>query len=379
MSTHFNAEIPTDPFKYKGSSKSELGIGDEVMKSELFDYSDKNGQRIGIYVTEPRRSDDASTTDPGHERASTGRTIIVPAAWEYRIEPLWASQLQLMAAHYDAKVIGVEMPGTVGLTYPSANGEMKIHDSTRKLQGANQTLGQLANGVRGDFRSHVNVQLDAIDAVVGLSKSEAYVLYGTSMGATIATEMITALRARGCDIDQLILHETVNAFSGNRPGVMAKVAKLLAGLETDRRLKYIAENHAIGHNLTAFELSGDSPAEIAWRKELDDARKRQQRIAGLSNVVGMSYGRESKIMNSLNQLDQSEAPTVTLIRGRESAAALEQDYARMQEVLSLGGYATRLYTVTDESMPSRPIPLGHAHHFSIGRFKDILNVVSTKR
>lgn len=365
-------ELPTDPFKYTMASSAELGYGDTVTRSERFEYFPEGGQRIGVIATQPAKYGEVRSSEKVPER-----TVIVPAAGEYRIEPFWALQMQQLATQFDARVIGVEMPGTVGLTYPDTEGRMLEYQTTDRLQGATQTPLQLMGALGGDFSRHVDVQLEAIRHTVGLPEHGKYLLYGTSMGATIATEMVAAMSERGLDVSEVILHEMVNAFPGSRPELLIKVARIIAGKERDRRTKYIAENAAIGHTHTAFELSGDTDEEIYRHKQLDDARKRvsQQAVAGWANMAGMIHGREEKLLTTLDHYE-GPRPLITLVKGRESAAATEADYAHMHARLHLGGHAVRTFTVVDVSNTEKPVAMGHAHHFSIGRLRDIFEALA---
>lgn len=359
--------IKTNPYDFKGATRAELGYGPEVTTGAYYDYEAKNGQRIGIYGTQPIAYGELTG-----EHTQPGTTIIVPASHEYRFESEnLQKQLEQIATENDALVVFVDTPGTTGL-YRSDNGRPVVHETTDSLVGSRQTARQRVAALQGDFRQHATVQLEAVEATFGLDTKTRYILRGESMGAAVVTDMLGLMYERGLSVDEVQMHEMVNAFQGTRPKLPLQLMKVLPGVENDRRNLYIAENTAIGHPSTAFELSGATDDERAYRKSLDDARKsplHQQGADGVLNGLGMSKGRFDALERSLHTVTPHEWPLLTMVRGNESLATSADDYRHFTQRLRLAGAAVRLISVSDGS--NLEVPIGHSHTFSLGRGKKI--------
>lgn len=363
MKTH-ESFIATDPFIYRGAAEAELGYGERAVTSRLFEHISPKGQRIGVYAAQPASRKDVSEPEA---------TIIMPASHEYRLEPLWIRRMQQMATFHDARVVGVEMPGTVGLLLPDEFGKEGVYDIEDRLEGATQTSHQILNAIRGDFREHADVQLDAIDATIGLDEKSKYMIFGESMGAAVATDMLGRMKHRGLDVEEVILYEQVNSFHGTRPFWPIQMMSLLPGIENARRNVYIAENSDIEHPITAFELSGTTQAERVYHKKLDDARKSlgQQGVAGMVNGLGMARGRVRALERSLSQYGSADKPLITLVRGRESTVTKEADFVSFAQHFKSDGQNVRTFTIIDSSNENDPVPIGHSHLFSTGRQADV--------
>lgn len=359
--------IKTNPYDFEGATKAELGYGPEVTTGAYYDYEAKNGQHLGVYGTQPVAYGELTGE---HIRPRT--TMIVPASHEYRFESEnLQKQLEQLATENDALVVFVDTPGTTGL-YRSENGQPVVHETTEPLHGVGQTAHQRLAALHGDFRQHAAVQLEAVDALFGLGQNTRYIIRGESMGAAVATDMLGLMHERGLFVDEVQMHEMVNAFQGKRPTLPLQLMKVLPRVENDRRNLYIAENTAIGHPSTAFELSGATDEARAQRKSLDDARKsplKQQGADGMINGLGMSKGRFDALKRSLNIVAPHEWPLLTMIRGNESLATNAEDYRHFVRQLRIAGAAVRSIAVVDGS--DLEIPMGHSHTFSLGRGKKI--------
>lgn len=364
---NYESLIPTDPLIYKGSSRAELGYGEQVASTKLFSSTNGKG-RIGVYAAQPiAHGEVGASTTPD-------TTIIIPAPHEYRLEPLWMRRIQQLAVTYDARAVGVETPGTVGLMYPGENGRATVYDHTAKLEGATQTGSQLLGALRGDFREHADAQLDAIDETIGLGKGLNYVIFGESMGAAVATDMLGSMAMRGLNVRETVLYEQVNSFHGTKPLWPLKMMSLLPGVENDRRNTYIAENTEIGHPITAFELSGDTVDERGYRSRLDRMRKSlaQQGFAGIVNGLGMAHGRVRALERSLSFYESKSAPLITMVRGRDSSVTHASDFDGFANHFRGQGHDVRTFTVTDGGGSDEVTPIGHSHLFSIGRHADVV-------
>lgn len=363
--------ISTNPYMYKGVSKYELGFGDEATKSRYFDFvSPETGQLTGVFVTEPR----AEIEQPNGESVAHRRTIIYPQSHEYRNEPSSMARLQQLATAFDARVVGVETVGTTGLMQADENGRAIVRTELRRLDGDRQTVPQLLGALRGDFRLHASKQLEAIEGTIGMNETTRYTLFGESMGAAVATDMLGLMKQRGYTVDEIVMYEMVNAFEGRRPLLPVQLMRVLPGEENNRRNQYIQENTDIGHPMTAFELVNDE------QQRLDIARKKlgQQGRAGLVNGLGMAIGRSAALQDSLDYFEKNDAPLLTMVRGRESLATSDNDYRCFTTQFTLGGYAVRMFEVADTEHPLEARPMGHSHLFSLGRGKDIYETLAKR-
>lgn len=350
----------TDPFDYKGATASEIGYGNEVTETLFEDYIAQDGRQIGVFVAQPLKYGAIKANAPE-------LTVIMPASHDYRLEPLWMRRMEIMATKMDAQVIGVDMPGTSGLGKASTDGVFETYSNTEKLPNIRQTLPEYLGALGGDFRLHANDQLDAIDKVVGLGSNKRYAIFGESMGAAVATDMISLMKERDLQVSDVILYELVNAFKGIRPQLPIRLMKVLPGTENDRRNEYITENSEIGHPMTAFELSGTNDGEKTFNQELDSARKKlsQQGAASVINGFGMMRGRLNSLSAGLALYGQKAAPQITLVRGRDSLAANGTDYMAFRSVFEARGNTIESVEVTDRSDRHRKI--GHSHLVSLGR------------
>lgn len=352
--------IATDPFEYKGSTDAELGYGSESTETWFEEYAPEHGRRMGVFAAQPKHYGSIGTNSPE-------LTIIMSASHDYRLEPLWMRRMEIIANKMDARVIGVDTPGTTGLLKGDGDGGFEVYTDTKKIAAATQTLAEYKNALIGDFSLHAKDELEAIDSTIGLDPNRRYAILGESMGAAVATDMITLMKERGLQVSDIILYELVNGFKGSRPKLPLQLMKVLPGIENDRRNQYIAENTAIGHAMTAFELSGGTDEERAYNKKLDGTRKAlsQQGIASAINGLGMMRGRFDSLLDSLEMYSQKEAPLVTLIRGADSLAAKKEDYDTFQNALREQGAHIGAIEVTDRSSNDQEI--GHSHLVSLGR------------
>jgi hypothetical protein len=350
--------LPTDYREYRGASKAELGYGEEAISARFFEYTAENGQLVGVYETKPL--DNKSQSSPE-------RTIIMPASHDYRIEPTWMKRADIIASSADARVVLVDMPGTTGLLQAKADNSWETYETTKRLKGARQTPLQAAKALAGDFRNHARVQLEAIAGTAGLTKEDEIILLGESMGAQVVTDMLALAEEKDLTVSQVVLYEAVNAFKGYDIKVPLRLMKVLATTEKDRRTHYIVENSLIGHPATAFEMDVADP----FQKELDAARKTigQQGIAAAVNGLGLGRGVNARLERTLLTVPKSNRPEVTLVKGAESLATLNEDYASLHEVLKQLGLKPQVFEVTDDV--DTPYPMGHSHLFSLARQKQV--------
>lgn len=363
--------IETNPLDYKGSTPLELGYGSEASETwyEDFSYGPEAGLRIGVFAAQPKKYGEIDPRGTlSKEAAQPELTIIMPASHDYRLEPLWMRRMEIMANKMDARVIGVDMPGTTGLLKADSEGGFETYADRKKLAGVGQSSAQLAGALRGDFTLHAQEQLTAIDYTIGLNPGGHYAIFGESMGAAVATDMIALMHDRDLDVSDVILYEMVNAFDGARPGLPLSLAKVLPGIENDRRNQYIRENTIIGHPMTAFELSGATAEERAFNKKLDSARKKglgQQGLASAVNGLGMMHGRFTSLSNSLYRYTYEKAPRVTLVRGSDSLAASQSDYEDFSEAFEFERKRfDTLHTIDTSGLGQE---MGHSHLVSLGR------------
>jgi hypothetical protein len=345
--------IVTEPLEYQGASSTELGYGAELVRRHFAEYEATNGQRIGVYATQPLDSN-------GQHR----ETVIMPASHDYRIEPLWMMRADIIASATQKRVVLVDTPGTVGLLEPQGEGRWEVYTDTKRLTGDQQTLVQATHALAGIFRPHVATQLDAIEHTVGLPKDEHLSLLGESMGAPVVVDMLAEVRSRGLQVEAVTLYEAVNLFHGHSLGVPARLARVLRGIENDRRNHYFLENELIGHPITAFELVSEE------QKKLDDARKSlgQQAAASLINGIGMARGLNGRLMNILRDIPLTQRPEIKLIRGQDSLASKADDYLSFADELRGKGMAPRVFEVADAQAD---YPIGHSHTVSLARQRQI--------
>ncbi len=340
-------EYSTDYRSFTGTSDAELGYGPEAVHSRVVDYRAENGQQVGVFATEP------------HDNTAD-KTIIMPQSHDYRNEPLSMRRAEIIASRTNSRVALLETPGTVGLIYPAPETPLgyEIYDSIRPLPGARPTADQLKGALRGDFREHAAVQLDAVTDALGLAENDNLILFGESMGAVTATAMAQHIGERGLQLNGLLLHETVNATGNKYPGWLIKLLKNLGGIENDRRNGYFAENAEIGHPIVAFEQTS------TLNKRLDDARKRpsQQGIASAANGIGMRVGLEPALLDTLHRFGAKQ-PEVLLSRGRESTVSDAAEYQALGEALHSRGTRTREWELIDTD----EVPMGHSLLMSLGR------------
>lgn len=333
---------------FMGATNAELGTSSEVVHSRLYDYRTEANQQIGIFVAEPLKHN--------------GSTIIMPAQHEYRNEPLVMQRAQIMAHHTGGRVALVEMPGTVGLVHPYNNDPRgyDIYSSTEKLEGAQQTPSQLISAARGDFSEHAGLQLDAVTKVLSLQEADPLILFGESMGAATATEMVRHIGQRGLALDAIVLHEVVNPSTKRSIPWLFPLLKNLGGTESQLRNDYFQENEEIGHPIVAFEQSSKA------NKRLDDARKSitQQAFGGIANGLGMRSGVEPKLLTALKGFGAKTTPSVLLTRGYDSAVTNDQEYAEFTNGLADNGIVVDVAHYKDALEQQR---LGHFFLFSLGR------------
>lgn len=331
-----------------GATDADLGISPQVVRTSLNTQYAKTNQEIGVFVAEPRESN--------------GSTIIMPAQHEYRNEPLVMQRAQIMAHHTGSRIALVEMPGTVGLVHPDDNNPQgySIYSSSNKLEGARQTVPQLISAVRGDFSEHAGLQLDAVTSALSLDSTDPLILFGESMGAATATEMVRHIGQRGLSLDAIVLHEVVNPSSRRSISWLFPLLKNLGGIESQLRNEYFQENTEIGHPIVAFEQSSES------NKRLDSARKSigQQALGGIANGLGLRTGIEPTLLDALKGFSAHITPSVSLIRGYDSAVTDAQDYVQLANALKENGVMANVAQYKDAREQQR---LGHFFLFSLGR------------
>ena len=354
--------LPTDYRAFYGASKAELGYGNKVVDGRFIEHVAPNGQLLGIYETKSKTGDDAQSD----------RTIIMPASHDYRIEPNWMTRADIIASSANARVILVDMPGTTGLLHQKEGDDWEVYQSAEPLDGAKQTPRQLQSALKGDFTPHAEVQLGSIIETVGLSENEEIILLGESMGAAVVTDMLAVADQYGLSVNEVILYETVNPFKGYRPTVPLHLMKVLSTTEINRRSDYIAENSAIGHRSTSFEMDATNP----WQKKLDSARKTlsQQAIAAGVNGLGMANGIQSRLFDTLKYIPKNNQPLLTMVRGNESTATNAKDYEALHDALQEAGMDTRMYSITDAGSDFRR-PMGHSLTFSLARQKQVADTL----
>lgn len=284
------------------------------------------------------------------------------------------ARLQQLATAYDARVIGVETVGTVGLMQAGPDGLAEVRTVTDRLDGDRQTLQQLKGALRGDFRLHAARQLEAVEGTIGIDADARYMIFGESMGAAVATDMLGLMKERGYAVDEVVLYEMVNAYTGVQPLLPIRLMGILPHEENKRRNQYIQENTDIGHPMTAFELVNNT------QKLLDVKRKslRQQGRAGIVNGLGMAKGRGAALQTSLDYFEKQEAPLITMVRGRESLATNDQEYRQFASKLLLGGYAVRMFDIANGAASRANTQIGHSHLFSLGRGKDVYDTLAKR-
>jgi hypothetical protein len=353
-------DIPTNYRDFKGASADELGYGENAVTSAFYEHIAENGQRLGIYTTQPNGTGD-----------TLGRTIIVPASHDYRIEPAWMTRADIIASSAQSRVILVDMPGTTGLLKADGSGGWDTYNSLEPVSGSAQTGAQLRKALVGDYSEHARVQLESIIQTVGIDLEDEIILLGESMGAPVATEMLALSEKLGLKVNELILYEAVNTHKGYRLDLPFRMMSILGGVEKNRRAHYIQENIEIGHPSTAFEMNEQFP----FQAELDRARKSlgQQAIAAGINGVGLAMGMNTRLKNTLKTIAPSDRPDVTLVRGRESLATTRDGYESLYAVLSSLGMEPRVHEVTDAA--TNKYPIGHAHVFSLARQRQIADTL----
>lgn len=344
--------ILTDYQQFAGVSAAQLGYDPTALDQTFYDYrAPKTGQHVGVYVTEPHR------IEGGESRSD--QSIIMPASHNNRLEPLWTRRMDIMASRMGLRVIGVETPGTTGLMQIDDDGTAEAYALTDHIPGTRPMLQQALGALAGNFAHHTAVQLDAIMAVTNLDANNTVILFGESMGAAIATDMLDQADARGLHISDLVLYEMVNSFSGYRASSPLRLNRVLPTIENDRSIQYSAENEAIGHPMEPFDRGTEEQIALsAARKSL-----RQQGIAAYLNGIGMARGKQAKLAN-LARHQMSSLPKITLARGRDSLAALPADYVNLADALSESGMDVSLYEMTDAEHKQA---IGHSHLISLGR------------
>lgn len=338
--------LPTEYRQFKGVTAAELGYDTQFLDTHYYEWESQAGQRLGVYSAEPTAGADVSRP-----------TIIMPASHDYRLEPLWMRRMDILAKRANAKVVGVEAPGTVGLLQASEQGEWTVYDDHAPLSGARQTPAQLAAALRGDFSRHVDTQLQAVAETVGLTPSERIALFGESMGAAFAIDALRISRERQLNISDVILYESVNTFSGRKPLRPLQLAKVLPATENDRRNQYFEENEVIGHPMVAFEMA--SPEQAA----LDAARKSigQQGVVSAAYGLGLATGRFDVLRQGMVLYPDAR---VDLVRGADSLATQRGEYEALTDALTADGVEAAAFEVTDARGEQA---IGHAHLVSLGR------------
>jgi hypothetical protein len=352
--------IETDPYLFTGVSAAELGYDPASLDQRYVEWiSNSTGQRVGVYVTQPRMEREQKPES----------TIIMQAPHDYRIERLLQCRMDILASRTKSRVIGVETPGTVGLLREDGD-TGTVYDTLEALPGAGQTPMQLLGAARGDFRRHAETQLQAITDVAGLNESDRVILLGESMGAALAVDILGIARQRGLNVTDVVLYEMVNTFKGYSISSPLRLMKILPSIENDRRNQYFEENDRIGHPMVAFEMVSDT------QNALDIARKSigQQGVASAMNGLGMARGKMNVLKRGL-EFYGGNMPDVTLVRGADSLASHHSDYETLTEMLqSIGAHVT-MYEVLDTRGEQE---IGHSHLVSLGRMalvSDELNSV----
>lgn len=359
MSTKFD-RIGTDPYEYTGTSAAEIGYGDSRLSRSYDEWRDeKTGRRIGVYETKPNDVD------------SLENTIIMQASHDYRLEPLWLAQMDIIASRTKSRVIGVEMPGTVGLLEAQSEGKWEAYRDTTRLKGATQSFRQAMGALRGDFSSHAEMQFRAIEQTVGLDDSTRIILFGRSMGATEVIDSLDYLREHGKNVSDVVLHEIVNGFPGYKLSSPLYLAKILPSTENDRRQAYFDENTQIGHPMRAFEETSDHA------QQLDSARKSlsQQAIWAAVNGIGMAQGKQEKLVRLMQSYGRDNAPRVSIFRGQESLAAHQKDNIGLCFALADVAIDVSLTQVYDKRGEQA---IGHSHLDSFGRAVDVVDILNQR-
>ena len=369
--------LPTNPYEFEGATAAEIGYDTKSLDQRYIEWIDGDlGQRVGVYETQPHREVDVKPDV----------TILMQASHDYRLEPLWMRNMDIIASRTGARVVGVETPGTVGLLKAGDDGSWSVYDSTERLSGDRQTAGQLFGALRGEFVRHAEVQLRAIRETVGLGESERIILLGESMGASVATDTLALARDQDLAVSDLVLYEMVNSHQGHNIAVPLRLMNILPGVENDRRTQGFMENAEIGHPMMAFEMMSER------QRTLDEARKKlgQQGIAALVNGIGMAQGKRETLATNLlvtlvngagmahGKLDTlvgGNMPNITLVRGRESLATNRSDYINLAGMLHDRGVKVTVHEVVDTSPHKRD--MGHeAVRASLGRRRPFADFIS---
>lgn len=360
-------QVPLDYLKWQGSSADELGYA--VRKGEyediLYGGNGLVSERHLVQVPSTQQwvnvfSSDGRPLDSEGERS--GPTILKFQSHNYRIDELSERKTQIHAHQMGARVLDIELPGVV----------MDYHtpDSTR---GGYMTPVQFVQAFSGNFDSLSLAQLQAADSLVDFKDRDEVQLYGESLGAYSAVALARAL-AHGrfnktLYVSDMTLVEPVNA-AGNRSIIdqLKLATERLAKTEHQRRLVYLAENTAIGHPTTMFEMLNDRAAIVDRKLKA----RIGQNLAATASGAGLRKGLEGALYGAL-QNTSPDGPrlheaNITFMRGRESTVTMRDDMDELAEAAYAKGTSVRLVELS--SPDGIEMPAGHSQLDSLGRMAE---------
>lgn len=232
------------------------------VKAQVHAVETGKGQIVRVVEIDARPD-----TDTGYEH-----TIIWPAAFQARAELTNIQRLRVLAEQLMAKVLYVETPGV--------SVDMQALQETT---GARATLRQVSAALRGDFRPHAAVQLQALHKAVPFKDGEQLHILGYSMGTPLAVFLAQQLGGQpfGADITPQIARLDLIDPVNDQPWQMHQLLKAIRQ-EGAVTLPYIEENKALHLEPNPYDLKTEAEAR-AVRKLLE----RQQALGIYSVAAGL--------------------------------------------------------------------------------------------
>lgn len=312
---------------WSGNSKRDLGIANDDKLVRVHRYVAENGQSFNVLEADARKE------------GKDGATIVGAVSFDYRIDPLVAQKMSILAHHTSSRVLMAELPGVT-----------VDHEDPFNTKGGWQTPYQTIAAFSGNFDPIAKQQLEAVDWVAKFEDGDSIELFGQSLGAYSVTAM-TRVLAKGefrknLRVSKMTLFEPVNAYGNYFLLNQLKMLKNLATIEDALRQRYLDENEFIGHPMRAFEQIAPETARIDRHVK----SRLAQFIATYASGAGLRKGLHTALYDAMANR-RSDGPhlneaQIVVARAAESTVSHDADLLSLADAAHEAGGSVRLARFT---------------------------------